>query len=606
MPVIRPELHTSLATQILNDIQYRRANFFYYLGKVEPWADETIPPLEPSATVESDIETRNNIVFMRKVAPVDASLVITRYSWESGLVFEQWDHTQLMQGTMFYCVTDEFNVYKCLNNNNGASSTVKPTGSLLSPFQTADGYIWKYMYSIPAVKQLKFVSDAWVPVQKALTDAFYSKGAIEQVEIFNGGSGYVDVLQTTIGVEDETGSGAVIVPFVSRTTGEIVKVEIINGGSGYTDPTLTVLQATETGTGKFNNNPTAILKAIVQDGEIVNVAIEDPGQNYPTDTSTTILVQGNGTGAEISPVVYGGEVIGVVIENPGLNYSFVKLTVIGTGEGASLQATLALSDFLSDQSLVEQTAVPGAIYAVKVANAGNNYSSATTVTITGDGSGAAGYPVIAEGGLIEKIVMTSYGSGYSRATITITDPNRVPGVGFVDAQAYAILPSIMGHGFDAVKELYGSTVLVYTLIKDEIEMNLLLQDYRQFGLIENPLYLITNQRVTDNSAIITFDIVFLDATGIEPDDVLISNNTKYRVVDVDENLVRLQQFSAIYKQPGTSFVQENDPNSQYAVVRIASSPTVNKYSGNLLYVTNNPPLTSTEDQAFAIRTYIRF
>lgn len=606
MSVIRPEFNTSIATQILNDVQYLRANIFYYLGKINPWTDDIIPPPEPELTPENDTIIRNNIVFMKKVSPVDASIVTTRYSWESGVVFEQWDHTIHMQNKNFYCVTDDFNVYKCLNNNNGVASTVKPTGTSVQPVLTSDGYLWKYMYSIPPFKQLKFVSSQWIPVQKALTDNFYNRGAVEQVEVLDNGSGYTDALQTQIIITDSTGSDAILIPSVSRLTGEITKVTIINGGENYTNPTLSLIQSPITGTGKFNSNPSAILKAIVQDGVIVNVSIEDPGQNYPADTATTILVQGDGQDAAFTPVIYQGQIIDVIVDNPGLNYSTISLQVIGDGVGAKVQASIGVSDFLSDQSVIEQVAIPGAIYSIKVVNGGNNYTATTTMQITGDGQGAAGYPVIGPNGSIDKVVITSYGSGYTRSTITFTDPNRLSGVGYTDATAYAILPPNGGHGFDAVKELYGRTVLIYTLIKDEEEITLFQQDYRQYGLIENPLNLTTNKRITSPSVIVTFDILFSNTTRMARDDVLLSNNVQYRVVNIgNDNVVKLQQLSSIYKQPGSTFALESDPNVTFFVVRVVDAPTANKYSGNLMYVTNEPPLITTEDQAFAIRTYIR-
>ena len=609
MSVIRPEFHSSFATQFLNDLQFLRANIFYYLGKIDPWANESSPPDEPLLTAAADIETRNNIAFMKRVNPVDVSIVAKRYSWTAGTIFTQWDHTVDMREQNFYCVTDNFNVYKCLSNNNGAASTVKPTGTSFTPTTLADGYVWKYMYNIPVFKQQKFLSENWIPVQKALTDSFYSKGAIEQVVVVNGGSGYTDFLQTTIAVSDSTGSsgtGAVLIPSVSRETGEITNVTIVNGGEDYDDPTLTVLQSPQTGTGKYNDNPSAVLKAIVEDGVIVNVTIEDPGQDYPSDIDTTIVVQGDGSGAQLTPVVHNGIIIDVIVEDPGLNYSFADLIVVGNGTGAVIEPELGISDFLSDQSLVEQTAIPGAIYAVKVTNGGENYTSSTVVEITGDGTGAQANAIIADEGAVQQIVITNPGSGYTKATITITDPTRSTQQGFANASAYAILPPVQGHGFDAVKELYASTVLIYTLIKEETEMTLLEQDYRQYGLIESPLSLITNQKITSNIAIVTFDILFQDVSGIQVDDVLISDNIRYKVVSINGLALKLQQISFIYKQPGGTFVKESDPSDTYSVTRIIAAPNVNKYSGNLLYVTNNPPLTTSIDQAFAIRTFIRF
>lgn len=603
MSTIRPEFHGSLLSQVFNDIVSQRSNYFYFLGKVEPWANESAPPVSPNDTELDDVQIRDGMVYLKKVNAIDVSPVTTSYSWESGTVFTQWDHTQVMKGQPFYCVTDDYNVYKCLDNNNGAPSTIKPAGTSLTPTRLADGYLWKYMYNIPAFKRTKFLSRNRMPVQKALTDSFYNKGAVEEVNVINGGSGYTDVQMTSIVIADTTGSGAVLIPSISRETGEITKVNIISGGENYTNPELSLLQYPETGTGKYGN-ATAILKAVVFNGEIVNVTIEDPGVDYPADTETTIVVQGDGTGAQFTPVIYNGSIVDVIVDNPGINYSYIDLEVVGVGTGAVLEGVLATSDFVSDQSLVEQTAIKGAIHNVKVTNGGTNYSSSTTVQITGDGVGATAVAEIA-GGAIQKVTITSPGSGYTRATITFVDPARPTPNNFVTAQAYAILPPIMGHGFDAVKELYADTLLVFTLIREDRELILLEQDYRQFGLIENPLELITNRRITTPTNFVTIIVTVADPTGLVPDAIVVSNNKRYRVVDVDGSRVYLQQLSSIFAQPSGTLTLEDSPFTQYTVSRIDFVTNVNKYSGNLLYVTNNPSFATSEDQAIAIRTYIK-
>ena len=56
-----------------------------------------------------------------------------------------------------------FNVYKCLDNNGGAASTVEPTGTSTSILSTGDGYKWKYMYTLSASTN-KFLSTDFMAV----------------------------------------------------------------------------------------------------------------------------------------------------------------------------------------------------------------------------------------------------------------------------------------------------------------------------------------------------------------------------------------------------------------------------------------------------------
>ena len=67
-------------------------------------------------------------------------------------------------------MTDELAVYICLQQGrdtqgNAVTSTVKPTGTLTRPFDTADGYVWKYLYGQTALRSTKFVSANYIPIQ---------------------------------------------------------------------------------------------------------------------------------------------------------------------------------------------------------------------------------------------------------------------------------------------------------------------------------------------------------------------------------------------------------------------------------------------------------
>lgn len=680
---VRHDFHADLATIISNDIQYNRANYYYFLGKVEPWGiNDNVPQFMQSDSDSENALIRTNALYIKKISANDVALVTTRYNWETGVIFSRWDHTKNMQLEKFYCMTNDNNVYKCLNNNNGAPSTVKPTGQSLYDFKTSDGYIWKFMYSIPSFKRTRFTSSLYMPVQKSLTNSFYNKGSADDVSITSPGSGYTDVQQTFINVAGTTtgsgavgtvianasgtitgvnitnggsgytsgvavsittinGSGAVIhaiisggvvtgidisnggfgyltgqsmvftvggailIPSISRATGSITKVTIVNPGAGYTTaPTLSVT-STGPGDGKYGN-VTAIVKAISYQGSIVNVTIEDPGIHYPTDTDTEITVQGDGTGAAFSPVVYGGAVIDVVVENPGGGYTSMNLDVIGSGTGAKLTPIISASDFTSTQSLVEQSTIMGAIYHIEVTNGGNNYTGTTTCTVIGDGTGCTATPVVNSSGVITRVNINSYGSGYTYVNVIFNDINRGVVGTLIDGVAYAVLPPNNGHGYDAVTELYGTTVAINTSLRQETILNQLNQDYRQFGIIKNPMNLLNTTFYTENSSLIVYVVEMNNVTNLMLDEILMSNNIKYRVIAINSNNVHLQQMGATFNQPIGQLVAENENTRTYNSIKVLSQPTVNKYSGKLLYISNENPFSFTEDQGIIIKTFLKF
>lgn len=75
----------------------------------------------------------------------------------------------------YYVVTDDLNVYICTNNNNLALSTVKPTSTNTNEDDSggttlADGYKWKYVYTITQNDAEKFMTSNWIPVKNLSED----------------------------------------------------------------------------------------------------------------------------------------------------------------------------------------------------------------------------------------------------------------------------------------------------------------------------------------------------------------------------------------------------------------------------------------------------
>jgi len=97
---------------------------------------------------------------------------------------------QKLEDSVFYVMTDEFNVYKCLDNNNASPSTYKPIGTTVDPITFPDGYMWKFMFNVPVALRNKFLTDDYIPIVTALRNQFYSNGNIQTVRIAQAGTGY--------------------------------------------------------------------------------------------------------------------------------------------------------------------------------------------------------------------------------------------------------------------------------------------------------------------------------------------------------------------------------------------------------------------------------
>jgi hypothetical protein len=206
--LLKETIHGSVVDSIYNEILSGRGNYFYFIGKIQPYTDEQVPDVVLS-TQNYEYETRNHIVLVKKIPIGDVAYVAARRNWESNTVYDQYDgnytSTNLaasgassLKTSKFYVVTDEFNVYKCLHNANGTPSTVKPTGRDNLYFTTSDGYVWKYLYTIPFSARNKFLTSEYIPVFRSILNPFYSNGEIDSVVIDNSGINYLGNADVTL------------------------------------------------------------------------------------------------------------------------------------------------------------------------------------------------------------------------------------------------------------------------------------------------------------------------------------------------------------------------------------------------------------------------
>jgi hypothetical protein len=141
--------------------------------------------------------------------------------------------TTLFDAT-FYVLNSERNVYKVLNNNDNAVTLAgsEPSGTSTSIIQTADGYRYKYMYTLSASQQSNFLSTDFMAVATNNTvSAAAVDGAINIVKIKSAGSGGTNGTFTSIPIRGD-GTGGLVSITVSG--GIVTTVTVTSAGTGYT------------------------------------------------------------------------------------------------------------------------------------------------------------------------------------------------------------------------------------------------------------------------------------------------------------------------------------------------------------------------------------
>ena len=249
--------------QFVESFTESAANVYYLgIGRPQAFATSTRPdartdnegtdasPLTPVDSIGDEFYHFDDMLAAKKVTSSDVSIVIPRRNWATGTVYDYYRHdygnrvtggtstqtansgaTSLFDAT-FYVMSSAFNVYKCLDNNSNANSTVEPTGTSSSILTTGDGYKWKYMYTLSATQQSNFLSTDFMAVATNSTVSSAAvDGAINIVKIKTAGSGGSNGTHASVPIRGD-GSGGVCTVTVSG--GAVTAVTVTTPGTGYT------------------------------------------------------------------------------------------------------------------------------------------------------------------------------------------------------------------------------------------------------------------------------------------------------------------------------------------------------------------------------------
>ncbi|NDB61681.1 hypothetical protein EB001_25060 [bacterium] len=235
------------------------SNVYLTFGKSMSWANDAAPPQANTSVINSN-DIWKNMIGGKRITGNNIRHAIPRINWISGTVYaeydDQIDSLLLHDKTRnYYVLTPEYNVFKCLYNNNGSISTVMPNILVTTThFQTSDGYIWKYMYTLTAEEKLRFLTTQFMPV-KTITENDNSQqwlvqenaidGAIHVIDVTNAGSGYTanDVVVSITG--DGLYANAFAVLNTSSNTVQSIVVD--NLGYGYTYANVALSSSTGVG-----------------------------------------------------------------------------------------------------------------------------------------------------------------------------------------------------------------------------------------------------------------------------------------------------------------------------------------------------------------------
>ena len=224
-----------------------------------------------------------------------------------------------------YVMNSERNVYLCLDNGGSANSSIEPSGKNLSSngnIQTADGYVWKYLYNVRASN--RFLTNTWIPAPTSTSKLDYDTsslisvdGELVYLEVMNTGSGFIH-------------SGITVSAFTTGTN--IITVANTNN---------LVANMSVSGTGiaggaYITSIDTLNLKLTLS----ANTSANGGGSGNTVSVTTRVLIDGDGSVAIPVANVANGGIDKITLTSYGKNYTRANITIYGTGTGANVRAVL--------------------------------------------------------------------------------------------------------------------------------------------------------------------------------------------------------------------------------------------------------------------------
>lgn len=470
-------------------------HFYLFLSRVTSWereptdpgADDNNPPFNVDS-VKSEIEAWQQAFAFKRIGFNDVFLVVPRFNWEPGRVYDQYDDDVDLFDPEdlkeFYVLVDGRDVYKCLGNNFGGLSTEKPTGTSIEAFvRPNDLYRWKFLYRVP--EDLRdFLTEDFMPVEFILGTGLLPDerqlqfnvqeaaidGSIDFIDLISPGD--IDPLAYPFSVP------ANAVHFVQRSENSIEDTNTIVSFPVVGDVELNTTASVVNG--DYDNMVLRIVDGLGAGEERIITSYDGPNQTATLNAafSSNVLV---GDSYEVkSREMKGASILSQV--NDVFNGYVVTIV---SGPGIGQQRDIVAYDGIT-QIFTLKTAWDADLVADANPALSSFYTVTPKVTITGDGQDATANAVVNSEAVISQINVVNRGSGYTRAEIEVTpvfplgDPEG--------AQAEAEISPPGGHGSDATKELCARRALIVARAdQDELGVFQVANDYRQFGIVRNPI-----------------------------------------------------------------------------------------------------------------------
>ena len=339
---LKQTLKTELCLSFANSFATNSPdNYFLFLGRPSPWTspyDDNNPP--PAVdTLNTDLEAWRNMIALAKINKSNALVGAARYDWSYNTVFDQFDDSVDLfeEGNerQFYCITDDFNVYKCISNNYGVGSTVKPTAITSEEQITEDGYVWKFMFKVRE-ELYDFLTTDFIPIEKLENIIFNDErtlqndvriaatpASIDNIVLYQIGGSYPLAI-----IKDSSTESKHRITNISDNVITVFPSEDIDRTNDIYNDYYEFYIAEGPGAGQKS----VITDYSVSEDDVITFTLADTLDSITTSSVYRIYprikITGDGSSAAVIPVINDEKIItGFTILNGGRNYRYATLDV---------------------------------------------------------------------------------------------------------------------------------------------------------------------------------------------------------------------------------------------------------------------------------------
>jgi hypothetical protein len=323
-----------VGNQVIDSVTEQSNNAYYLFISQHVTNLDTVLPDALDDPQQVYVDVYHNMIAGKRFNSNDVSPMIRNIPYVAGVYYDMYDDGDPLLATKnYYAITNAgsfYHVWKVLDNNNQSNSTIPPNFSDIDVndelYQTADGYRWKYMYSVDSTTVAKFGTSQYFPyVANTTVSSIAVDGSIDVIQVQVGGQGYNNYLRGTFSSGDiRVGGNTVIYGLNSNAIASTV--------NGFYTGCLIYI-TTGTGIGQFRQivdyySSSNGKFAVVNSEFTVTPTNSDQFEVYPN-----VIIQGDGQQASNAVAralvnAVGNSIYRIEMLSRGSKYQYIKANVV--------------------------------------------------------------------------------------------------------------------------------------------------------------------------------------------------------------------------------------------------------------------------------------